>query len=42
VSSDIDWVNELNEISKELGNEELLSTLKIDVFKNRIFVLTPM
>lgn len=42
VSSDIDWVKELNEISKELWNDELLSTLKIDVFKNRIFVLTPM
>ena len=39
------WVQELPEWQKEVGNEstdeELLESLKIDFFKDRIFVLTP-
>jgi len=38
----IDWVKELQEWQKEVSeSEEFLNGLKIDFFKNRIFVLTP-
>lgn len=37
-----DWISNLSTIEKEIGsNQEFLETLKVDVFHDRIFVLTP-
>jgi GTP diphosphokinase / guanosine-3',5'-bis(diphosphate) 3'-diphosphatase len=41
IAKDIDWVNELREMTESLWNTELISSINIDVFKDRIFVLTP-
>ncbi len=41
VAKDINWVKELKELTESLWNRDLMSSLKIDVFKNRIFVFTP-
>jgi GTP diphosphokinase / guanosine-3',5'-bis(diphosphate) 3'-diphosphatase len=41
IAQDIDWVKELKEITESLENNDLISSLKIDVFKDRIFVFTP-
>lgn len=41
VSKDIDWVRDLKELTQNLWNNEFIDSLKIDVFKDRIFVLTP-
>jgi len=41
LATDIDWVNELIEVSKDLWNRDWMKSLKIDAFRNRIFVLTP-
>jgi GTP pyrophosphokinase len=41
ISTEIDWVNDLKEMVNNVGNNDLLSLLKIDTFKNRIFVFTP-
>lgn len=41
-TKDFDWVQELRKTSDELvENDDLMHTLKIDVFKDRIFVFTP-
>ena len=40
VANDIDWVKELKEITENLENNDFISSLKIDVFKDRIFVFT--
>lgn len=40
-SQDIDWVKELKELTESLGNNDFISSLKIDVFRDRIFVFTP-
>ncbi len=37
----IDWVRELKELTADLENNDFVSSLKIDVFKDRIFVFTP-
>lgn len=37
-----DWINGLEKIEKEISsNQELLENLQVDVFQDRIFVLTP-
>lgn len=41
VAKDISWVNELKELTESLENNDFMDSLKIDVFKDRIFVLTP-
>lgn len=41
VSQDINWVKELKELTQNLWNNDFIDSLKIDVFKDRIFVLTP-
>ena len=37
----IDWVKELKDLTSDLENNDFVSSLKIDVFKDRIFVFTP-
>ncbi len=39
-NEDIDWVKELKELTQSLWNKDFMSSLKIDVFKDRIFVFT--
>lgn len=41
IAQDIDWVKQLKDITENLGNNEFMDSLKIDLFKDRIFVLTP-
>jgi len=42
VDEKLNWVRQLNSWQKEIsGSDEFLKSLKIDVFSNRIFVLTP-
>lgn len=41
ISKDVNWVKELKELTQNLWNNDFLDSLKIDVFKDRIFVLTP-
>ncbi len=42
VKKELSWVSELRNWQKEhAGTQEFLDSLKIDVFKNRIFVFTP-
>jgi len=41
VAKDIDWVKELKEMTSDLENNDFVNSLKIDVFKDRIFVFTP-
>ena len=41
IAQDIDWVKELKEITESLENNEFERSLKVDVFKDRIFVFTP-
>lgn len=41
ISQDVYWVNELKELTESLENNDFMTSLKIDVFKNRIFVFTP-
>ncbi len=42
VTRDIAWISQMRDWQKkETGTEEFLESLKIDVFKNRIFVFTP-
>lgn len=41
VAQDIDWVKQLKDLTENLGNNEFMDSLKIDLFKDRIFVLTP-
>jgi len=41
IATDINWVRELKELTEKLWNNELMDSLKIDLFKDRIFVLTP-
>jgi len=39
----LEWVNQLRDWQKEIGgsSEEFMESLKIDFFKNRIFIFTP-
>ncbi|MDD3646194.1 MAG: RelA/SpoT family protein [Candidatus Gracilibacteria bacterium] len=41
VAEDIYWVKELKELTESLENNDFIDSLKIDVFKDRIFVFTP-
>jgi len=41
IATEIDWVSDLKEMVDSMGNNDLISSLKIDTFKNRIFVFTP-
>jgi len=41
IAKDISWVRELKELTESLWNNDFMDSLKIDVFKDRIFVLTP-
>lgn len=41
IAKEIDWVSDLKEMVDSVGNNDLMSSLKIDTFKNRIFVFTP-
>lgn len=40
IAQDIDWINELKELTN-MWNNDFMSSLKIDVFNDRIFVFTP-
>ena len=40
-SEDLKWINQLKDFLKDAKSSESFSDLKIDFFKNRIFVLTP-
>lgn len=41
IATEIDWVSDLKEAVDNVWNSDLISSLKIDTFKNRIFVFTP-
>lgn len=41
IATDIDWVKELKNLTESMWNNEFMDSLKIDLFKDRIFVLTP-
>lgn len=41
IAKDIDWVKELKDLTEWLEWADFMSSLKVDVFKNRIFVFTP-
>lgn len=41
VATDIDWVKELKNLTESMWNNEFMDSLKIDLFKDRIFALTP-
>ena len=41
IADDIDWVKELKDILKNLKDVDLMWSLKIDIFKDRIYVFTP-
>lgn len=41
IAEDIDWVKNLKELTENMWNNEFMDSLKIDLFKDRIFVLTP-
>ncbi len=41
IAQDIDWVKQLKDLTENLWNNEFMDSLKIDLFKDRIFVLTP-
>ncbi len=41
IATEIDWVSDLKEMVDTVANNDLMTSLKIDTFKNRIFVFTP-
>lgn len=41
VSTELSWVWDLKELMDSVGNNDLIHSLKIDTFKDRIFVFTP-
>jgi len=41
IATEIDWVNDLKDMVDSIWNNDLLSSLKIDTFRDRIFVFTP-
>lgn len=41
ISTDIDWVKDLKELTENLENNDFMDSLKIDIFRDRIFTLTP-
>ena len=40
-AKDIDWVRELKDLVSDLENNDFVQSLRVDVFKDRIFVFTP-
>jgi GTP diphosphokinase / guanosine-3',5'-bis(diphosphate) 3'-diphosphatase len=40
-ATDIDWVKELQELTQNIGDNDFVGSLKVDIFKHRIFVFTP-
>jgi GTP diphosphokinase / guanosine-3',5'-bis(diphosphate) 3'-diphosphatase len=40
-ATDTDWVKELKELAQNIGDSDFVGSLKVDTFKNRIFVFTP-
>ncbi|MDD5213248.1 MAG: RelA/SpoT family protein [Candidatus Gracilibacteria bacterium] len=41
IATDIDWVKELKDAVENLGNSDFMDSMNIDVFRDRIFLLTP-
>ncbi len=41
IAKDINWVKELKDVTEKLENNDFISSLKIDIFSDRIFVFTP-
>lgn len=41
IAWDIDWVKQLKDLTESLGNNDFMDSLKIDLFRDRIFILTP-
>lgn len=41
IATEVSWVKDLKDMVDNVGNNDLMSSLKIDTFKNRIFVFTP-
>jgi len=41
IAKDVNWVKDLKEITENLENNDFISSLKIDIFNDRIFVFTP-
>ncbi len=41
ISDDISWVKDLKDLTESLENNDFMTSLKIDVFNDRIFVFTP-
>lgn len=41
IAWDIDWVKQLKDLTESLWNNDFMDSLKIDLFKDRIFILTP-
>ncbi len=41
ISQDVNWVRELKEIAQNLEDNDMMWSLKIDIFKHRIFVFSP-
>ncbi len=41
MATEIDWVNELKELVNNVWDNDFVWSLKLDVFKDRIFVFTP-
>ncbi len=41
IAKEVSWVKDLKEMVENMGNNDLIDSLKIDTFKNRIFVFTP-
>lgn len=41
IANDINWVKDLKEMTQNLENNDFETSLKIDVFNDRIFVFTP-
>ena len=41
ISKDVSWVGDLKDMVDTIGNNDLMHSLKIDTFKDRIFVFTP-
>lgn len=41
IANNIDWVRQLKDLTESLWNNDFMDSLKIDLFKDRIFVLTP-
>lgn len=41
MSTEVDWVKELKELTSNIWDNDFVWSLKVDVFKDRIFVFTP-